>query len=52
MAVPVFSKGDLVAVVGLIIPVERFDEEHLERYTRELRATAATMGGRLEQGFA
>jgi len=52
MAVPVFSKGDLVAAVGLIIPVERFDEEHLERYTRELRATAAAMGGRLEKGFA
>ena len=52
MAVPVFSKGNLVAAVGLVIPVERFDDEHLERYARELRATAATMGRRLEKGFA
>lgn len=51
MAVPVFSKGTLVAAVGLVIPVERFDDEHLERYAGELRATAATMGRRLEGGF-
>ena len=52
MAVPVFSKGEVVAAVGLFIPIERFDDEHIERYTRELRATAEAMGRRLEKGFA
>ena len=52
MAVPVFSKGEVVAAVGLFIPIERFDEEHIERYAAALRATAAAMGHRLEKGFA
>ena len=52
MAVPVFSKGEVVAAVGLFIPIERFDEEHIERYAAALRATAAAMGRRLEKGFA
>ena len=51
IAVPVFAKSDLVATVGLVVPVERFDDEHLERYTRALRETAATIGLRLENGF-
>jgi DNA-binding IclR family transcriptional regulator len=51
IAVPVFSRGDVVAAAGLVIPVERFDEERLDRYTHALRATAATMGRRLEGGF-
>jgi DNA-binding IclR family transcriptional regulator len=48
VAVPIFSLGDVVAVVGLIVPSERFDD-NLERYTRELRGAAAVMGRRLDE---
>jgi DNA-binding IclR family transcriptional regulator len=51
IAVPVFSNGSLAATVGLVVPVERYDEEHLNRYTRALRETAAAMGRRMEHGF-
>jgi DNA-binding IclR family transcriptional regulator len=50
-AVPVFSKGEVIASLGLIFPVERFDDEDLERYARELRAAAAAMGGRLDEAL-
>lgn len=50
MGVPVFSRGNLVAAVGLVVPTERF-EENRERYTHELHATAVAMGRRLEKGF-
>jgi len=46
VAVPIFAQSDIVAVVGLTVPSERF-EGNLERYTRELRAAAAAMGRRL-----
>jgi len=49
MAVPVFSQGDMVAAVGLVIPVERYDSD-LERYERLLRDAAAVMGRRLDEG--
>lgn len=48
-AVPVFSRGRLVATVGLVIPVERFDDANVERFSQELRTAAATMGRRLDQ---
>lgn len=51
IAVPVFANGSLVATVGLVVPVERFDKEHLDRYTRALRETAAAISRRMEQGF-
>jgi DNA-binding IclR family transcriptional regulator len=50
IAVPVFSKNNVVAALGLVIPVERYDD-NLERYTRELRAAAAVMSHRLAEGF-
>lgn len=49
VAVPIFSRGDVVASVGLIVPSERF-EDNLERYTLELRTAADTMGRRLDEG--
>lgn len=50
IAVPVFSKGTVVAALGLVIPIERFDDRR-DRYSRELRAAAAVMSHRLDQGF-
>jgi DNA-binding IclR family transcriptional regulator len=49
VAVPVYSGSSVVAAVGLHIPPERFDDEHLPRYVRELRAAAAEMGRRLDE---
>lgn len=51
LAVPVFSQGSMVAAVGLVIPVERYDAE-LERYERQLREAAAVMGRRLDAGVS
>jgi DNA-binding IclR family transcriptional regulator len=48
IAVPVFSRDEVVAAVGLIVPSERF-ESNLERHSRELRAAAAMMGRRLDE---
>ncbi len=48
VAVPVFSADTLVAVLGLHLPPERFDDEHLDRYVPKLRTTAEAMGERLE----
>lgn len=50
VAVPVFLRGEVIAAVGLVVPSERFND-NLERYTRELRAAAAAMGRRLEEGY-
>lgn len=52
MGVPVFSQGKVVATLGLHIPPERFDNNHLERYAQELRASAAAMGRRLDEAFS
>ncbi len=49
VAVPIFSRNALVAVLGLHIPPERFDEAHLKRYVQELREAAGAMGRRLEE---
>lgn len=49
IAVPVYFQGNVVAAVGLLIPVERFDDNQ-ERYSRELREAAAVMGRRLDEG--
>ncbi len=49
VAVPVFSGAALVAVLGLHLPPERFDGEHLDRYVPKLRAAAEAMGKRLEE---
>lgn len=46
LAVPVFSQGSMVAGVGLVVPIERYDA-NLERYERELREAAAAMSARL-----
>jgi DNA-binding IclR family transcriptional regulator len=50
IAVPVFSQGDVVAALGLVVPTERFDA-NVEGYSRVLRDAAAVMGRRLDQGF-
>jgi IclR family transcriptional regulator, acetate operon repressor len=50
-AVPVFSKSNLVAALGLHFHAERFDDEHLRRYAQALRAAAAAMGRRLDEEF-
>jgi DNA-binding IclR family transcriptional regulator len=52
VAVPIFSHDALAAVLGLHIPPERFDEEHLKRYVLKLRAAAQAMGTRLEERSA
>lgn len=49
VAVPVFSREALVAALGLHLPPERFDDEHLQRYVPKLRTTAQAMGEHLEQ---
>jgi DNA-binding IclR family transcriptional regulator len=51
IGVPVFANGNLVATLGIWLPLERFDE-HALRYAGELQATAETMGQRLQKGFA
>jgi DNA-binding IclR family transcriptional regulator len=50
LAVPVFSQGDVVAALGLVVPTERFDA-NVESYSRVLRDAAAAMGRRLDEGF-
>lgn len=50
IAVPIFSQGNVVAALGLVVPTERFDD-NLERYSRALREAAAVMGHRLDEGF-
>ena len=50
MAVPVFSRGEVIAGLGLMAPTERYDLK-VEEYGRELRAAAAAMGRRLDEGF-
>jgi DNA-binding IclR family transcriptional regulator len=52
VAVPIFSRGSVAAAVGLHIPPERFNEDHLPRYVHELRAAAAEMGRKLDEGQA
>jgi DNA-binding IclR family transcriptional regulator len=49
VAVPIFSRNALVAVLGLHIPPERFDEQHLKRYVQKLQVAAEAMGRRLEE---
>jgi DNA-binding IclR family transcriptional regulator len=50
-AVPVFSRGEIVASIGLVFPVEHFDDENLERFSRELGSAATAMGNRLDKAF-
>ena len=50
VAVPIFSQGTVVAALGLVVPTERFDAK-VDEYSRELRAAAAEMGRRLDEGF-
>lgn len=47
IAVPVFFQGNVAAAVGLLVPVERFDDNR-ERYSRELREVALLMSRRLD----
>jgi len=47
LAVPVFSRGSVIAAAGLVMPVERYDA-NLERYEQALRATATAMGKGLD----
>jgi DNA-binding IclR family transcriptional regulator len=49
VAVPIFSHDAFVAVLGLHIPPERFNAEHLKRYVLKLRAAAEAMRRRLEE---
>lgn len=49
VAVPIMVGNALAAALGLHIPPERFDDEHLERYVPELRAAAEAMGERLSK---
>lgn len=49
LAVPLLFKGDMVAALGLIVHSEHFDDEHVERYTRELRMAAAMMSRKLDE---
>ncbi len=51
VAVPIFSKGNLVGALGLHVPPERFDDAHLERYADKLHSAAAAMGRRLDEEF-
>ena len=51
MAVPIFSKGDMVAALGLLIPSQRFTDDRTEGFARELRMAAAMMGRRLDEYF-
>lgn len=48
VAVPVLAGEDMVAAVGLHIPPERFDDNHLGQYVPKLRETAMAMGKRLQ----
>lgn len=50
IAVPVCSRGEMIAGLGLVAPTERYDLK-VEEYSRELRAAAAAMGRRLDEGF-
>jgi DNA-binding IclR family transcriptional regulator len=49
IAVPVFRSGRLFATLGLVVPVERFHDANIERYSQDLRAAAAEMGRRLDE---
>jgi IclR family pca regulon transcriptional regulator len=49
MAVPIFSKGDVVAALGLLIPSEQLTDDRIDSYARELRTAAALMGRRLDE---
>ena len=49
IAVPVFRSGRLFATLGLVVPVERFHDANVERYSQDLRAAAAEMGRRLDE---
>jgi IclR family acetate operon transcriptional repressor len=49
VAVPILSHDAIVAVLGLHVPPERFDKEHLKSYVPKLRAAAEAMGRRLEE---
>lgn len=49
MAAPVFEKGDVILALGIVAPVERFGKADVKRLRRELTATAAAMGARLER---
>lgn len=48
IAVPVMSRGKVVADIGLIVPVERFAESAVKGFTEQLRAAAARMEERLD----
>jgi DNA-binding IclR family transcriptional regulator len=48
VGVPVMSRGRAVAVVALIVPVERFTDDGVASFIRQLRSSAERMGGRLD----
>ena len=51
-AVPVFSKGEVIASLGVVVPIERFGEAEVERLSGELRGAAAAIGSRLDETSA
>lgn len=48
VGVPVVSKGKVVAALALVVPVERFTDKDVARFTRQLRSAAQAMGERLD----
>jgi DNA-binding IclR family transcriptional regulator len=48
VAVPVWSRGKVVADVGLIVPVERFSEDAVRAFVEQLRSAALHMEERLD----
>ncbi len=50
IAVPIFSRGSVVAALGLIAPTERYDIK-ADEFCRALRSAAAAMGRRLDEGY-
>ncbi len=49
VAVPIFWRGNAVAALALVVPVERFSEGALPSFIDQLRSAASDMGGRLDQ---
>jgi DNA-binding IclR family transcriptional regulator len=48
VGVPVHSRGKVVAALALVMPVERFNDESVGEYIRQLRGAADSMGSRLD----
>jgi DNA-binding IclR family transcriptional regulator len=48
VGVPIYSRGKVVAALGLIVPVERFTDEGVATFVKQLRSAATTMGRRLD----